>query len=201
MATKLLADIKRVFEEAGKERLRSLEMVNALAGELDSPWGNWYGRVISPQAVAKILQPFGIRTRQLWIDGKKERGWERSQFEDAWLRYLPGQPVEPVDAVGAPSEKPTQQLPGDRPTGRQPHPGSEEPARNRGSTGSTGSTAPLEGPQQLSLDEADAILARHPEGAPMREWPIAERLKIAQEIREAETSRSRAAVDDAIDGV
>ena len=109
----LLRDIRRVFDaNEGADRLTSSTVILELAQYDDGPWGDWYGKTIAPQAISKLLQPFGIKTREIWSEGHKHRGWMRAQFEDAWERYLPTpvDAVEPVDAASgteARSTRPT----------------------------------------------------------------------------------------------
>jgi hypothetical protein len=88
MAIRLLADMRRVFDENHAEMMRSSDVLAALAAELDAPWGDWYGKAITAQAVAKILKPFGIRTMEIWIDGQKARGYRRDRLQPVWDRYL-----------------------------------------------------------------------------------------------------------------
>jgi hypothetical protein len=63
----------------------------------DRPWAE-YGRQakpISKNQIARLLKSFGIRpgTKR---DGKETfKGYYRSQFEDAFARYLPSQTVTP----------------------------------------------------------------------------------------------------------
>jgi hypothetical protein len=99
LGVRLLSDLRVVFDEAGEERRTSADVIVALAAMADSPWGDWRGKWITPQAVSKLLQPFRIRTRQVWVDGKNQRGWERDQFRDAWARYLPPEPTHALEAL------------------------------------------------------------------------------------------------------
>jgi hypothetical protein len=100
----LLGDILAVFEEQAVTRIKTSELLWALGQIDESPWGDWHGKTITPQALAKILKPFRIRTLPVWVDGEKARGYKREQFEDAWTRYRPAyMAVGAVGAVGAAS--------------------------------------------------------------------------------------------------
>ena len=46
------------------------------------------------RGVAKLLEPFDVRPKQVWVDGKNRRGYEKGWFEDAWKRYLAPQTPE-----------------------------------------------------------------------------------------------------------
>jgi hypothetical protein len=108
---RLLSDIRTVFAQSGGlDRLRSSDLIWELAKIPEAPWGEWYGKTITAQSIAKLLRPYGIRTQEIWVSGKKERGYLRSQFAEFWDRYLPEEPVDVVgvvDAGAAPEAAPT----------------------------------------------------------------------------------------------
>ena len=88
---KLLADIKDIFDFTAVDRLSSLELVEAL-GEIEGhPWADWKrGKLITPNALARLLEPFGIRPSSIrHEDNRVLRGYQRSHFQDAFERYLP----------------------------------------------------------------------------------------------------------------
>jgi hypothetical protein len=62
IGTKLLADIKDIFAITAVDRLPSLDLVEAL-GEIEGhPWADWKGgQLITQNALAHLLEPFGIR--------------------------------------------------------------------------------------------------------------------------------------------
>ena len=51
---------------------------------------------MTPQQLAGLLAPFGVKPKQLWINGEKTRGYELKDFRDTFARYLPSHPVEAV---------------------------------------------------------------------------------------------------------
>jgi len=63
--------------------------------------------------LADLLRPFGIRPKSLRHGDDVDKGYKRSDFKDAWSRYLkpeadpiqthPGTPVTPVTAVTIPN--------------------------------------------------------------------------------------------------
>jgi hypothetical protein len=86
----LLRDIRIVFETSEEERIRTADLIEHLSAIEESPWGDWFGKPISPQALSKLLRPYRIRTMPIWLEGAKAHGYKREQFEDAWLRVLGG---------------------------------------------------------------------------------------------------------------
>jgi Protein of unknown function (DUF3631) len=88
LSARLLVDIRSVFAENGVERLKTSELINELGRIEESPWGDWHGKPISPQALSKLLRPYRIKTLPVWADGKTVRGYKLEQFADAFLRVL-----------------------------------------------------------------------------------------------------------------
>jgi putative DNA primase/helicase len=84
----LLHDIHDIFDERRVDRLTSVELCAALSGLDHRPWGemNKGGR-ITPIQLADKLEPLDIRPKVRRIGGKTPRGYERSQFADAFARY------------------------------------------------------------------------------------------------------------------
>jgi hypothetical protein len=89
IGTLLLSDIRRTFITKDTDRLPSAELASALAGIETSPWGEWsHGKPITPIGVARLMKPFEIRPHPVRDGAKVSRGYEKSDFEDAWRRYL-----------------------------------------------------------------------------------------------------------------
>jgi hypothetical protein len=87
---RLLADIQTVF--ADTDRIASGDLLDALHGLDEAPWGDWYGKPLSARALAKMLRPYGVQPRTVRFDEGTSRGFLREQFEAPWSRYIPGFP-------------------------------------------------------------------------------------------------------------
>lgn len=88
IGTTLLFDIRDIFRARGCDRLASCELAAAL-GELEHrPWADCKGKAITPAKVARLLKPFAIEPRLRKVQGRPDRGYDRTQFTDAWSRYL-----------------------------------------------------------------------------------------------------------------
>src|SRR6516225_7758589 len=96
----LLTDIRTLFDRHDKDRLRTkAELIPALAGPEDSPWGEWTGldgmagpHMLTQGDIGRLLRPFANRSKTLWPPGrcprtKSESGYSRQQFEAAWASY------------------------------------------------------------------------------------------------------------------
>src|SRR5690606_6438562 len=99
-AIQLLGDLRALFEARGVDRLASAEIVESLAKMEDRPWPEWKaGRPITVRQLARLLAPFGVRPKQMRDDGgsgPKVRGYLLDDLQDAFSRYLPADPVQPV---------------------------------------------------------------------------------------------------------
>ena len=92
--TILLKDIRDIFKVQSADRLPSQRLCDLLAAIDDRPWGEWSkGRAISTNKLAGRLKSFGIHSKQhKQDDGKTNlRGYELSDFKDAFQRYIPVQ--------------------------------------------------------------------------------------------------------------
>lgn len=86
----LLDDLRAIFDEKGVARLSSEDICNSLATLEHRPWAEFqHGRPITKPQLANLLAPFGIRPRNIRHGNEVVKGYERADFADAWLRYLP----------------------------------------------------------------------------------------------------------------
>jgi hypothetical protein len=93
----LLAHIRDAFEEAGTDRMATVDLLKAVTSKEEGPWGKWWGSEVrheeNPQAaavdLARHLRAFKVKPKQVRIEGANLRGYVRDAFEEAWARYLP----------------------------------------------------------------------------------------------------------------
>jgi putative DNA primase/helicase len=92
----LLADIRDCFVRNG-DRVRSRDLATYLATLEGRPWPDWSGgRGISPNQIARLLADFGVEPRTIRFTPERkgtDKGYERTQFEDLFARYLPPETV------------------------------------------------------------------------------------------------------------
>jgi putative DNA primase/helicase len=87
----LLEDVQRIWATRHADRLHSEDMVADLVAMEDRPWPEWKAdRPMTPRQLAKLLEPFEIRPKQLWIGGKNRQGYELEWFRNAFNFYLEG---------------------------------------------------------------------------------------------------------------
>jgi putative DNA primase/helicase len=87
----LLSDIRDIFLADGGDRISMADLLERLCADDTAPWATWsHGRSISVRQLGKKLADFGVIARSMRVSGRVQKGFERSQFEDAWRRYLGG---------------------------------------------------------------------------------------------------------------
>jgi Protein of unknown function (DUF3631) len=91
--TMLLADIQSAFQNT--DRLSSDTLVATLVSLEDRPWAEMNkGWPLKKTGLARLLKPFKIFPTTIRLDGDRTaKGYYRSNFEDAFARYLSGQTV------------------------------------------------------------------------------------------------------------
>jgi hypothetical protein len=87
---RLLADIKAVFDKANVDRFGSGELVKSLLEIEDSPWPDLgRGKPLTQNKMAGLLKQYSIRPHNVRLStDETPKGYERSDFDDAWKRYL-----------------------------------------------------------------------------------------------------------------
>ncbi len=88
----LLDDIRVIFAERNADRMPSAELVEALVAMEGRPWAEWKaGKPITANGLARLLAPFRIKPGTIRTSLGTPKGYQVAQFEDAFLRYLPGE--------------------------------------------------------------------------------------------------------------
>ena len=98
----VLEDIQKVFSHRGETNITTSVLIDALVAMDDRPWPEWKGKPITPRQLARLLEAFEIAPKQLWTSGVNHRGYELSQFTDAFSRYLgdlSASPLEPNECA------------------------------------------------------------------------------------------------------
>lgn len=89
VGAELLSDIQEVFDVKRLARISSAELVLALCEDEEKPWATWNrGKPISPKQLSTQLRAYGIHSKNIRYDGHVPKGYERSDFKEAFSRYL-----------------------------------------------------------------------------------------------------------------
>ncbi len=101
LKTRLLRDIRRVFEQQGdQEALRSHDLLAALIQDAEAPWAEYGTKGLNAYHLANLLRDFGISpANHRFENGRQAKAYARNQFLDAWARYCPD-PAQPTPAAG-----------------------------------------------------------------------------------------------------
>lgn len=111
--TLLLGAIRDAFADA--DRMPSTDLLEAINADDELPFGGWReGKGLDSRRLAKLLKPYGVRPRTIWLDGDSAKGYLRDQFSEPWERWLPTRieasgPSEASGDAEAVSEKPHEQ--------------------------------------------------------------------------------------------
>ena len=91
----LLSDIQEIFDSKKVDRISTAELITALCEDEEKPWATYNrGFQIKPRQVAKRLSEYGICSNTIRISASSTpKGFTKSQFEDAFLRYLTLPPI------------------------------------------------------------------------------------------------------------
>jgi hypothetical protein len=84
LGTRLLSDIKELFDELTVPFMASTDLVERLRKMADAPWADLN---LSAIRLASRLKEYGIKSGH--NTAGTERGYQLAKFTDAFLRYLP----------------------------------------------------------------------------------------------------------------
>ena len=86
----LLTDLHRFFSERTADSYPTTQLLTYLTGIDDAPWATFAkGKAMTPRHLSRLLQPYGIKSKNLWQAGAVAKGYEVADFRDAFARYLP----------------------------------------------------------------------------------------------------------------
>ncbi len=93
IGSKLLGDIKGIFEARNLDRIFSNDLVESLKNLSESPWADWSkGKGLTKTGLARLLKPFGVKSKTMRIDEDRFKGYSLESFQDAFKRYIPPLP-------------------------------------------------------------------------------------------------------------
>ena len=82
----LLQHIQESFE--GEDRITTKTLLERLINREESPWADIRGKALNDRSLAQRLKGFDIRSKDIRIGESVRKGFESSDFADAWRRYL-----------------------------------------------------------------------------------------------------------------
>jgi hypothetical protein len=99
----LLADIQTIFESKQLDKIRTTVLIAALIEDDETAWATWNrGRPLNPRQLSRMLKAYGINSKTFRDGYETAKGFELSQFKDAFSRYLAPSPEISVTPVTHP---------------------------------------------------------------------------------------------------
>jgi hypothetical protein len=83
----LLGHIREAFGD--EPYLATTALIDRLRERDESPWRDIRGKPLDDRGLAKRLKPYGIKSKTVRIHEKTPKGYDATDFHDAWSRYLP----------------------------------------------------------------------------------------------------------------
>jgi putative DNA primase/helicase len=107
LRTRLLSDIRRLLNADPQDEISSADLCKALVGIETAPWSELNrGKPMTPARLSRMLKDFEIYVGK--VHRGNARGYRKSDFEDAFERYLsstpPDQSVQVSETLGGEGE-------------------------------------------------------------------------------------------------
>jgi hypothetical protein len=87
LGIKLLQDIFTIIGD--QDQIATERLLEELHKIEESPWGDMRGKPLDPRGLAKRLKEYDIKPATIRLAVTTAKGYRRSDFLDAWSRYLP----------------------------------------------------------------------------------------------------------------
>lgn len=89
IGVELLADAKAVFDAKRANKIFSADLLDALVADEEAPWATWrHGKPMTLRQLSAKLADFGIKPKDIRIGPINKKGYDRTEFADAFKRYL-----------------------------------------------------------------------------------------------------------------
>lgn len=97
IGVQLLTDLKAVFDASRVDKMLTDDILAGLVKMDEAPWKTIRkGEPLDPRGLSVRLSKYGIGSKPQREGEQVFKGYSRSQFEDAWKRYIPAVSVTPV---------------------------------------------------------------------------------------------------------
>ena len=93
LSLRLLSDLRDIFTWAeSPAALFGDTLIAQLRGIEAAPWSEFFGHMLTPRELARMLKPYEVRPRDVKINGTVRKGYRLADLSDLWARYLPPLP-------------------------------------------------------------------------------------------------------------
>ncbi|WP_237753277.1 DUF3631 domain-containing protein [Dehalococcoides mccartyi] len=98
LGIQLLTDMREITKDKS-EHISTAELIEALLLLEESPWLDLSGRSINSRKLASLLKAYGIHSQTIREGSRTFKGYQTSDFRDAFGRYLPKDGIPSVTSV------------------------------------------------------------------------------------------------------
>lgn len=105
LGVRLLADIRALFDSqrdlpgmSDSDQIATDKLLKGLMDLDESPWGDLRGKPLDARGLAQRLRAYEVKPTTIRLGAVTAKGYRRSDFLDAWQRYLPTSPVTASEA-------------------------------------------------------------------------------------------------------
>lgn len=100
VGNELLADIREVFDTKRVAKISTADLIAELCADDEKSWSTYNrGKPLTPKQVAKRLKDYGISSKSIRTGYEVAKGFDRSQFDEAFARYLALPPAVAVTSL------------------------------------------------------------------------------------------------------
>jgi putative DNA primase/helicase len=90
IGVQLLADLRRYFDSGNATSYPTTTLLQHLTEIDEAPWATYAkGKAMTARHLARILHPYGILPQNIRVGNTVPKGYNVSDFADAFARYLP----------------------------------------------------------------------------------------------------------------
>jgi hypothetical protein len=87
LGIRLLGDLRALFGE--RDCMSTEAILDGLRNMEEAPWNDYRGKPIDARRLARVLEPYGVKSKQVRIDPTTTlKGYTREDLSDPWARYL-----------------------------------------------------------------------------------------------------------------
>jgi hypothetical protein len=97
LGVRLLTDLRTIFQD--KEAVPTAEILSALIEMDEAPWGDLKGKALDSRRLANLLNPYGVKSKNVRIATAITKGYTRESLWDAWERYLPAVDASHIESA------------------------------------------------------------------------------------------------------
>jgi hypothetical protein len=97
LGVRLLTGLRTIFQN--QEGMPTAEILSALIDMDEAPWGDLKGKPLDSRRLANLLNPYGVKSKNVRISTSVTKGYTRESLWDAWERYLPALGVPHIESA------------------------------------------------------------------------------------------------------